>query len=148
VGVSILSVIPQYNKIMSLYLAEQSLPYGPACEIAKYIKEENTSGEPIFMMTDQIVYWLINQKPLSKSTVHPSNISKEYILSAIVGPGTTAEMELTKILAKKPRFIVLASDSWHYLRKPVACALLRETLDTHYILDKQIQQRQIYRRKH
>jgi 4-amino-4-deoxy-L-arabinose transferase-like glycosyltransferase len=148
VGVSILSVIPQYNKIISLYLAEQSLPYGPACEIAKYIKEENTSGEPIFMMTDQIVYWLINQKPLSKSTVHPSNISKEYILSAIVGPGTTTEMELTKILAKKPRFIVLASDSWHYLRKPVACALLRETLDTHYILDKQIQQRQIYRRKH
>jgi 4-amino-4-deoxy-L-arabinose transferase-like glycosyltransferase len=148
VGISILSVIPQYNKIMSLYLAGQSLPYGPACEIAKYINQENTSGEPIFMMTDHIVYWLINQKPLSKSTVHPSNISKEYILSALVGPGTTTEMELAKILAKKPRFIVLTGDSWHYLGKPIACALLRETLDTHYILDKQIQQRQIYRRKH
>jgi 4-amino-4-deoxy-L-arabinose transferase-like glycosyltransferase len=143
------SVIPEYENVMSRFFAGERLTYGAQYEIAEYLKQENASREPIYLMTDHIVYWLIDAKPLSKSTTHPANITNTLLLNVLVGPGTTTEMELAKILAIKPRFIVTAYKSFLYLRtKPAAMSLLRYTLNTHYELVKEIQGRHIYRRKH
>jgi 4-amino-4-deoxy-L-arabinose transferase-like glycosyltransferase len=146
VVISILSIIPQYKDIVSRALAGQELSHGVPFEIAAYLKREGATGEPIYMMDDHIVYWLIDAKPLSKSTTHPSTISKEVLLSFIVGPGTTTEQELARILAQKPKFIVTSKKD--YLRhKARAKSLLEETLRTKYDLVKQIIDRKIYRRK-
>jgi 4-amino-4-deoxy-L-arabinose transferase-like glycosyltransferase len=145
---SILSIIPEYRMMTSRALSGQSITYGAAYEIAAYLKQNNPSGEPIYMMTDHIVYWLLDAKPMSKSTAHPANISKEYLLNVLVGPGTTTEMELAKVLAKKPRYIVFeGSFPWYLRNKPAAMFLLGETLKTQYVLVDRIQGRQIFRRK-
>ena len=145
---SMLSVIPEYEKVVSRFLSGQSLTYGAPYEIAEYLKQENALHEPVFLMTDNIVYWLIDAKPLSKSTAHPVNITNTHLLEVLVGPGTTTEMELSKILAQKPRFIVTSYGSFLNLRtKPAAMTLLKDTLSTHYALVKEFPGRHIYRRK-
>ena len=145
---SMLSIIPEYKKMLSRTLSGQPITYGAGYDIAAYLKQENPSGEPIYMMTDHIVYWLLDEKPLSKSTAHPSNISKEYLLNVLVGPGTTTEMELSKVLAKKPRYIVFkVSSLWYLSNKPAAMILLGDTLKTNYVLVNRIEGRQIFRRK-
>jgi hypothetical protein len=143
-----LSIIPEYKKMLSRALSGQPITYGAGYDIAAYLKQENPSGEPVYMMTDHIVYWLLDEKPLSKSTAHPSNISKEYLLNVLVGPGTTTEMELSKVLAKKPRYIVFkVSSLWYLSNKPAAMILLGDTLKTNYVLVNRIEGRQIFRRK-
>jgi 4-amino-4-deoxy-L-arabinose transferase-like glycosyltransferase len=145
---STLLIIPEYKKMVSRALSGQPLIYGAAYDIAAYLKQNNPSGEPIYMMTDHIVYWLINAKPLSKSTTHPSNIAKEYLLNVLVGPGTTTKMELASVLSKKPRYIVFKGPFPWYLRNdPAARFFLDENLKTHYVLVNRIEGRQIFRRK-
>jgi 4-amino-4-deoxy-L-arabinose transferase-like glycosyltransferase len=145
---SMVSVIPEYKNVVSRILSGQSLTYGAPYEIAEYLRQENASREPIYMMTEHIVYWLIDAKPLSKSTTHPANIRNERLLEVLVGPGTTTEMELANVLAKKPRFIVTGYNTFLYLHtKPAALTLLRDTLHKHYELVREIEGRHIYRRR-
>jgi hypothetical protein len=121
--------------------------HGTACDIAAYLKQVNTSSKPIYLMIDHIVYWRLDEKPLSKSTTHPANISKEYLLHALVGPGTTTEMELAKILDNKPRYIVTDKTRYLYVsKKRRAKELLRDALNSHYELVQQIDNRVIFRR--
>jgi hypothetical protein len=145
-AISAKPIIAGYKTIASRALAHKELTYGPAYEIAAYLNQENTLSEPIYMMTDHIVYWLIDAKPLSKSTTHPSNIAKEYLLKIVVGPDTSTEMEMAKVLAQKPKFIVKTKNIWYLHDKTAARLLLEETLRRQYELVKQIRGRQIYRR--
>lgn len=144
---SVLSVFPQYEDIASRIMSGKSLTYGPACEIAEFLKRENTRGEPIYMTQDHIVYWLIGAKPLTKATCHPSNISKDYIIRILSGPGATTEGELARVLALKPRFIVKKSEVFYLHDRPQARLLLDSALESQYEHVKDIQERQIYRRK-
>jgi hypothetical protein len=142
------SVIPEYENVMSRFFAGERLTYGAQYEIAEYLKRENAAREPIYLMDDQIVYWLIDAKPPTKSTTHPANITNPRLLKILVGPGTTTETELATILAKNPRFIMTDCVSYSYLRNRQAVrSLLRDALNTHYELVKEIQGRQIYRRR-
>ncbi len=145
--ISMQSLAPEYKNLVSRILAGQVITHGDAYEIAAFLKQDDASGKPVYMMTDHIVYWLIDSKPLSKSTTHPSNITKEYLLNILVGPGASTETELTKILAKKPVFIVTKKNIWYLRNRPSARSLLEETLRTQYELVKEIQETQIYRRR-
>ena len=101
----------------------------------------------MYLMVDTIVYWLLDAKPLTKSTSHPSNISREYLLEVLIGPGTTTEMEMAKVLAMKPRFIVTKNDIWYLRDKPRARSLLEETLASQYDFVELINGTQIFRRR-
>jgi len=137
---------PEYSVMVSRILAGKEVSYGAAYEMASYLRQENTLKEPVYLMTDHIVYWLNDEKPLSKSTIHPSNIEREYLLAVLAGPGTTTEMELDRILAKKPLFIVTRNKRGYFAHKPAARFLLEDTLRGRYAIVKQIQGRNIYRR--
>ncbi|HPS94536.1 MAG TPA: glycosyltransferase family 39 protein [Deltaproteobacteria bacterium] len=144
-ALSVLIVLPAYKGVICRVLTGQGVPYGAAYDIASYLEREKAPGESVYLLTDHIVYWLIDEKPLSKSTIHPANITREYLLAVLVGPGTTTEQELSRILAKKPRFIVTGKRDY-LRRKPAAWSLLQETLRTRYTLVKQVEGRKIYRR--
>lgn len=139
-------MVPLYGSEVYPVLSGRQPPQGIAYDIAAYLERENVSKEPVYLMTDHIVYWLIKAYPLSASTVHPSNIAKEYLLEVIAGPGTTPEMELKRVLAMRPRYIITTRDIWYLRNRPAASALLDETLKTHYDLVRQIRGRLIYRR--
>ncbi len=98
------------------------------------------------MMTGHIAYWFLDTKPLTKSSTHPSNIAKDYILKLIVGSDTSTQEEMRKILTQKPKFIVTQEDIWYLKNKPQAKLLLEDTLNQNYELIKQIRGNQIYRR--
>jgi hypothetical protein len=146
-GPSLLPVLREYEAVLNRAADGQGLIHGTARDIAAYLEKEDATAKPVFMMTDHIVYWLLDAKPLSRSTTHPSNISKEYLLHVLVGPGTTTEMELARILNRKPAFIVIDDRTWYIFRKPAARILLEETLDHEYDHDRDIQDRKIFRRK-
>jgi 4-amino-4-deoxy-L-arabinose transferase-like glycosyltransferase len=138
-------IFTKYQIIADRALAGQPLTYGPGYEIATYLNRENVSQEPVYMMSDHIAYWLTDLKPLTKLTTHPSNISREYLLKALLGSEATTETEMAKILAQQPKFIVKKKDSWYLSDKLAARILLEETLKTQYKLVKEIQEREIYR---
>ncbi len=139
-------IFTKYQIIADRALAGQPLTYGPGYEIATYLNRENVSQEPVYMMSDHIAYWLTDLKPLTKLTTHPSNISREYLLKALLGSEATTETEMAKILAQQPKFIVKKKDLWYLSDKLAARILLEETLKTQYKLVKEIEEREIYRK--
>lgn len=138
-------VIPDYKEVTPRLLNGR-LDQGASYRIAQFLKQENPSSEPVYMMSDQIVYWLMDAQPLSKSTTHPSNIAREYLLDIIVGPGTKTVTELTRILQQNPKFIVTKENSRYLDDKISANQLLQKTLQTRYVMIKEIEGRHIYRR--
>jgi 4-amino-4-deoxy-L-arabinose transferase-like glycosyltransferase len=144
-GLSMLASVSEYRKLASRLMKGQLINNDAAYEVAAYLKQANASGESMYVMTDHIVYWLTNSKPMSKETTHPSAISKQYLLNILVGPDATTETELAKILARKPRFIVKERNVWYLRENPAARFLLEETLKRHYELVKQIHDSQQFR---
>ncbi len=143
---SLKPIIGNYKWRASQFIANKGLNYGSAYEIAAYLKQENTLDEPVYMMSDHIVFWLIDKKPLSKSTTHPSNISKDYLLKFMVGADASTEREIVKIVSQRPKFIVKEKNVWYLSQKKAARSLLEETLSNDYKMVKEIQGRQIYLR--
>lgn len=139
-------VIHEYRVMVSRVLSGAALTHGPAYEIAEYLRKENASGESIYMMTDHIVYWLIDAKPPSNSPIHPSNIARGYVLEAFLGENTSTEVEMAKVLAQKPKFIVKKRSVKYLINETAASNLLQETLRTQYELIEEIRGREIYRR--
>ena len=144
-SISAYTVAPGYKNIISRAAEGLPLEDGAAYEIAAYLKDQNVSGKPIYMMTDQIVYWLTGAKTVSV-LAHPSNISKEYLLKIVGGPDDTPGMEMARILAKKPEFIVGDENIWYLRDKPAAQSILANALRTQYELVNVIQGRPVFRR--
>ena len=141
---SVLAVVPEYQRMASRIMAGRPLIHGAACDIADYLKHNRAPGDPIYMMTDHIAYWLMDAEPLSRSTTHPSNIAREYLLDVLIGPGTSTESELSKVLAMKPRYIVKTEHVWYLRTKTHAVRLLEQTIRTHYKYVCSIEGRLIY----
>jgi len=135
-----------YEEILSRAKASETLYHGPAYEIADYFREIDIGKKPIYMMTSHLTYWLLDQKPLTPSSTHPSNIAKEYLLKTSIGHGATVELALLEVLEKKPEFIVTKQDIRYLRNHDSARALLDQTLESNYKLVKEIQKIQIYKR--
>ena len=118
----------EYKSVVSRVMANQKLTSGAAYEIAAYLNQENSPREPIYMMSDHIVYWLIDSQPLTQSSTHPSNIAKDYLSKIMVGSEASTEGEMRKILTQKPKFIVKQKQTWYLNSKPQARLLLDNTL--------------------
>ena len=140
-------IVAQYAVVAERFANGQPLSSGAAYEIAAFIAKENPRKEPMYLLTDHIVYWFTDTKPLTRSTTHPSNLGKEYMLETFAGPGATAKSEMARILAMKPLFIVKKNHEWYIRRKPQAYKMLKNELEKHYVRVARIDKRNIYRRR-
>ncbi|HEY3145478.1 MAG TPA: hypothetical protein VGJ75_03960, partial [Dongiaceae bacterium] len=95
--IAVQPVVAEYRVMAMRALDGKELRYGAAYQIADYLKRENKSGRPVYMLTDHIVYWLIGQYPPTR-WVHPSNIIRRHALEALVGKEATTEEELTSLV--------------------------------------------------
>lgn len=146
--ISLKPIIGNYKWRISRFIEDREINYGPAYEVAEYLQQYNNLDNDIYIMDEtHIAYLLIDARPISKTTVHPSNMGKEYLLESFVGEKTTTKQELAKILDQHPKFIVTRENIWYLQRKQDAKLLLQNTLKNKYELVKQVQQTQIYRRK-
>ncbi len=145
--ISFKPIIGNYKWRISRFLEYREINYGASYEIAKYLKQYGNLDNDLYIMNKyHIVYLLTDSMPMSKSTVHPSNIGKQYVLESIVGQKTTKNQELAKILAKKPKFIIKDKNKRYLRYKAEPKSLLENTLENEYELVKEIQKTQIYRR--
>ena len=135
----------QYRVVGDRLLAKQPLVSGTGFEIADYLKQQNPPPKSVYLMKDHIAYWLADLQPLSKSTTHPSNISKEYLLPHIPGAETTTTDELARILAQKPELIIKPPEVYYLQSNTAAIALLETTLAREYQLVQRIGDRQVYK---
>lgn len=137
-------ILVQYQVLGDRLKAKESLNYGMGYEIANYLKQQNPKPQSVYLMSDHIAYWLADLQPISKSTTHPSNISKEYLLKHISGSASSTSAELGRILAKKPELIVKQPELFYLSENTAAESLLRQTLTTQYRLVAKIDDREVY----
>jgi hypothetical protein len=151
VGLAVAIVLPlaqpissQYQLIGDRLKTGKPLPYGNSYEIIEYLQQHNPEQRPVYLMKNHLVYWLTDFKPLSKAATHPSNVGKDYLFQYIDGAARSAEAELRKILAKKPKFIVKKENLSFVEEHPAANLLFQQVLNTEYRLVKKIDDREIY----
>ena len=134
----------QYQVIGDRLQTEESLTYGMGYEIADYLKQQNPEKESVYLMNDHIAYWLADLKPISKSTTHPSNIAKEYLLKHIPGSEDSTEAELARILAKKPKFVIKQPKVSYLQDHNSAKLLLKQTLAAEYQIVAKVGDREVH----
>jgi hypothetical protein len=117
-------------------------------DIAEYLERHNPEACPVYLMSDQIVYWLTDSKPLSRLSTHPSNVAKEYLFPELVGEEATTTSELKKVFDQQPLYVVKAENLWYLEAHEEARAFLRERLAADYELVDRLRsgRRMIYRR--
>ncbi len=145
---SLMPIITEYRVVGGRLVAGSPLQTGPSYDIAAYFRDNQAENEPIYMMTDHLVYWLIDSQPLTAMTTHPSNLSRDYILEIVNGPGSSPESELAKVFAAEPKFVVKQRFVSYFLSGKMQNAkdFLNQQLANHYEKTTQIGDRFIYRR--
>jgi hypothetical protein len=139
-------ILNKYLSIAEKVAAKQPLQSDAVYQVASYIKTHNPSGEPVYMMTDHIVYWLIGMQPITKSVTHPSTIGKDYLLKVFLGPEASTESELVTLFGKRPLYVVKTKSTWYLEDK--AAKLLEDLLYTNYMIVETIDGRYVYKRIH
>jgi 4-amino-4-deoxy-L-arabinose transferase-like glycosyltransferase len=125
---SLQPILTEYGVIAERYVAGQPLRHGSPYAIADYLKSQNVENQPVYLLNQHLVYWLIDAQPLTKATTHPSNISKQYLLDAINEGVSSPEQEMQNIFAQVPEFIVKHQEV-DYLSRPESAAA-RQILET------------------
>jgi hypothetical protein len=154
VASSTLFVSHEYSLIAQRIKENKGLAYGPEYDIARYLQHENPDRKPIFLLSDIIVYWFVGQYPITRLSTHPSNIVRQYLVTAVEGPDATPVTEMHRILSRQPAFIVKEKHVWYLEEESMhgavfeeAARLLNDALDIDYVLTNVIDGREIYRLK-
>lgn len=145
---SLMPILTEYRIVGGRLIAGGPLQVGSCYDIAAYFRDNQAEDEPIYMMTDHLVYWLIDSQPLTAITTHPSNLSRERILEVINGPGSSPESELAQVFAAEPTFVVKERFVDYFFSGEMQNAknFLNQQLANHYEKTAQIGSRFIYRR--
>ena len=126
-------------------MAHEDLRHGDEYEIASYLESEGAAGRPMYLVRDQIVYWFLGSFPPTRLTTHPSNIAKPVLLETVVGKGASTEGELSKVFMTNPEFVVTQEGVWYLRGRPKR--MLDRILADRYVLVKEIEGREVFRRK-
>jgi hypothetical protein len=137
----------EYVHVGEKLMSKLSLFSDPGYQIAAYLKQENPHRAPVYLMKYHIAYWLTDTKPPIQSVTHPSNIARESLLRAFLGPAASTETEMIKVLETRPLFIVKEETISYLEDHPEALKILQRRLDKDYYVAKQIGLSAIYRRR-
>jgi hypothetical protein len=136
-----------YDLLLQRIEQGKSLAYGPAYEIADYVRTAGAGRSSLYMMSDHLAYWLLGAYPPTRLSTHPSVLTKPDIITAIEGPHATPDTELGKILAARPEFVVKPPSADYLSGWPEVARALEKALARDYVLDTVIAGRQVYRHK-
>jgi hypothetical protein len=114
--------------------------------LADFLQAHNVERRPVFLMTHHIAYWLTGTRPPTRLTTHPSNIAKENLFPAVVGPSETAASQMRAVFEREPLFVVKAREPWYLVRRPEALAVLERALGSDYEVVSEINGMLIYKR--
>jgi Dolichyl-phosphate-mannose-protein mannosyltransferase len=130
-ALALLPVARQYSIVLTRMRSGAPLAYGASYDIAKILRPACVNGCSLYMLTDQLVYWLLHVTPPSRLAVHPADVVMDYAIRAADGPTATPESEIRQILATAPKYIVKPDVIW-YLGASPALDALDSTVKDHY----------------
>jgi hypothetical protein len=139
----------EYSRLIKGF--QNAAEYRPTFEVISELKKKKLDKSKIFFADYHIGYWLLDQYPLTKSTTHPSNLSRSYLFKYYNNSRKTSLEELKYILEEvKPKVIVsesnyldfFANDSPEntYFRENVAEhfeMIYKDTVDRIYIWERE-----------
>jgi hypothetical protein len=143
---TLLPVAKQYLLIISRARSGLPLAYGRSYDIAKILRPACSHGCSLYLLTDQLVYWLLSANPPIRLAAHPANVVTSYIIRAAEGPAATPQSEMQAILRTRPDYIVKPDRVW-YLDPSPAGDLLRAAIRTDYRVFATIDDETIYRHR-
>ncbi len=138
-----ISVLPSVMLSLKNLKETQLVVSGPAYKIASFLRQANPNKEPMYLLDEHIAYWFCDSLPMSRSTFHPSNIGKPYLLE----PAATTESEMRKILNERPLFIVKKKVVGYLQPWPDANQLLEDVIANHYQLVAEFDGHGVFRRR-
>lgn len=137
VGLAIVGshIFLQYQLITTNYIYNGTPFYGISFEIADVIEQFNPAKAAVWIQTHHLAYWLTGADPIIPSAVHPSSISKEFLLKAWYGKNASTVKELQKILDAEPVLIIFDRERRDLLADyPAAQQRLRNYIEENYQL--------------
>ena len=137
-------VATEYASVIGRVVNGQSLFTDPGYELAAFLRSANPQGDPMYLASNHIAHWLSGTRPIAKSVTHPSNIARQSLLGVIPGAGSTPALEMERILALEPRFVVKDQVLWYLDDRQDARDALRRALAERYRLVKEIGSTQVY----
>lgn len=111
VAVSLLSFesILEYGRVIKTFGDREN--YRPTFEVVSELKKLKLDDDKIFFANYHIGYWLLDQYPLTKSTTHPSNLSRPFLFKYFNDSNKTSLEELKYLMEDvQPDVVVSASD--------------------------------------
>jgi hypothetical protein len=147
VFVSVAATHEPYRILVQRLAAKQALRYGAAYDVAEYLKRANPERRPIWMLSDHITYWLLEQYPPTRMSTHPSNVARSDLVRSVEGPFANCESEIDKIFAQEPAFVIKRDVEWYLELCPRGGEQVAEWLARDYRTDAVVAELQIYRRK-
>lgn len=94
-----------YQVLATRAAAGEAFSYGSAYQVADYVESLRLSNYTIFLMSDHIVYWLLDKQPPTR-IAHPSVLFKPNVLRVVIGPEATPKTEIAAIFDQAPTIVV------------------------------------------
>ena len=141
---SIELIIAEYQLVTTRARTQRPLRHGQAFDIAEYLGRENPDRRPVYLLGDEVAYWLAGLAPPTRLTTHPATILEPSVLVAMDGPGASAMSEIRKVFDRRPAFVVvgprpaLPDDTRQWLQ---------QTLESDYTVEGNVRGRVVYRRR-
>ncbi len=96
----------EYYRIFDSYRQQKTFAYRTTFQVMRELKQRNLQDKKILFANYHIAYWLLDQYPLTKSTTHPSNLSRPYLFR-FFGASKSALSELDYLMnVVKPEVVV------------------------------------------
>src|SRR5262249_50422986 len=92
----------EWAMIADRFRAGKSLSWGTPYDIADFIKGQKLKDYSIFMLDNQLVYWLLDQYPPTPLATHPSLLIKPSTRNYFEPESKTTEDALRKIFLQQP----------------------------------------------
>jgi hypothetical protein len=91
----------------------------PIRYVAERIAEDREAGDEIWALEHHLLLWRLKLPPVSPLATHPSNLTKEVVAAPLMEAGVVPFDEYRRILARRPRYIVLGGppDAVFYLNE-------------------------------
>lgn len=137
----------EWRKLAQRAEAGQPLAYGAAYRIAELVRQKGPADPLVFMLDDQIVYWLLGIYPPTLLATHPSAMSKPFVRRYIEPGSSSMADSVVNILRLRPHYIVKRRTIWWLNGDPAAVRLLDKELAENYTLIETIESLEVFMRK-
>jgi hypothetical protein len=140
-----------YIAFIGLVLASQQVAKGfrqhdDLPKVLAYLEQRIQPNETLYTTNQHILYWLLNKEPLSSAVLHPSNLTKPFLLQHMPNVSAQPAEELQRILSLEPTWILTQKGLFYWKSIAGLENFLDDILAKHYQLQTTVGKTRIHKR--